>query len=431
MTGPLGDQEPLHLFEGFGIELEYMVVDDSTLSITPVADEILREVTGEFTDYEGEKIAWSNELVLHVIELKTNGPAPSLEPLPALFQEDIRRINAILGPRHARLMPTAMHPWMDPKSETRLWPHDYSPVYEAFDRIFGCSGHGWSNLQSMHINLPFGNDDEFGRLHAAIRILLPILPALAASSPIVEAQVSGLLDTRLEFYRKNSQRVPAVAGQVIPERADSRAAYERDILETVYAGLAPFDPEGVLRYEWSNARGAIARFDRDAIEIRVLDIQECPQADLAIAAAIVSVLRAILEERWSPLAKVRSWPGDPLAALFRSTLRDADAALIDSGEFLALFGMNRGGATAGELWSHLIRETLLSTSERETWREPLETILTEGPLARRILTRLGISPNPDGTLATGNHPIPRDRIAAVYRALCDCLDQGSLFHGAG
>ena len=60
---------PLRLFQGFGIELEYMVVDAASLSIAPIADQILHEVTGEYSDYESEKTAWSNELVLHVIEL--------------------------------------------------------------------------------------------------------------------------------------------------------------------------------------------------------------------------------------------------------------------------------------------------------------------------------------------------------------------------
>lgn len=413
---------PLRLFQGFGIELEYMVVDAESLSIAPIADQILHEVTGEYSDYESEKTAWSNELVLHVIELKTNGPAPSLDPLPELFRTDIRTINSILRPRGARLMPSAMHPWMDPRVETQLWPHDYSPVYEAFDRIFGCSGHGWSNLQSMHINLPFRNDEEFGRLHAAIRILLPILPALAASSPIVESLATGLLDNRLEFYRKNSRRVPAVAGNVIPEKASSRAEYEREILEKVYAGLAPYDPEGILRHEFANARGAIARFDRDAIEIRVLDVQECPWADLSIAAAIVSVLRAILDERWAPLTDVRDWPGAPLADLFLSSLRDADAAIIEDATYLALFGMNRDRATTGELWAHLIQETPFTSPGAAIWKEPLETILAEGPLARRILARLGVAPSKA-------QEIPRERIAEVYGELCDCLDQGTLFHG--
>ncbi|MEZ4655780.1 MAG: glutamate-cysteine ligase family protein [Candidatus Eisenbacteria bacterium] len=424
----MDERTPLHLFEGFGIELEYMVVARDSLSIAPIADRILEAVTGEFTDFEDGEIAWSNELVLHVIELKTNGPAGRLAPLPKLFQADVRRINGILEPLGARLMPTAMHPWMDPATETRLWPHDYSPVYEAFDRIFGCSGHGWSNLQSTHLNLPFGNDEEFGRLHAAIRVVLPILPALAASSPVFEGRASGILDNRLEFYRNNSRRVPAVAGQVIPERADTRQAYEQEILERVYEGLAPFDPDGILRYEWSNARGAIARFDRDAIEIRVLDIQECPWADLAVVAAIVSVLRGLIDERWGWLDTVRKWPGDPLAALFRTTLRDAEASRIDDAGFLRLFGFPGTSATAGELWSHLVHQTLLSAPDGEVWREPLELILEQGPLARRILRRLGIPGGGEGlTPAVEPGVVSQERIAEVYGELCACLAEGRLF----
>ena len=48
----------------------------------------------------------------------------------------------------------------------------------------------------------------------------------------------------------------------------SHAAYERDILQRIYSDLEPLDPEGVLRHEWVNARGAIARFDRGTVEIR-------------------------------------------------------------------------------------------------------------------------------------------------------------------
>ena len=87
-------------------------------------------------------------------------------------------------------MPTAMHPWMDPATETVLWD-DATDVYRTYDRIYGCRGHGWANLQSMHVNLPFADDSQFARLHAAIRLVLPLLPALAASSPIAEGSVDG------------------------------------------------------------------------------------------------------------------------------------------------------------------------------------------------------------------------------------------------
>lgn len=396
---------PLHLFEGFGIELEYMIVDRTKLDVLPVSDRVLEAVAGRIeSEVEVGALAWSNELVLHVIELKTNGPAPALEPLAGFFQADVRRIDAILEPLGGRLMPTAMHPWMDPLRETRLWTHEYSAVYDAFDRIFGCKGHGWSNLQSMHVNLPFHGDDEFGRLHAAIRLVLPILPALSAASPIVERQRSEFLDHRLDAYRKNSARIPSVTGRVVPEPVFTRRDYETQILERIYADLAPFDPEGVLRYEFANARGAIARFDRDAIEIRVLDMQECPQADLAIAGATVALLRALVGERWSSTAQQQAMPVAPLAALFDAAVRDADATHVADASYLACFGL-RAPMTAGEMWRRLVPQTWPAAPPA------LTTLLERGPLARRILSHLDTGASLEST----------------YAALCDCLHTGRLF----
>ena len=155
--------------------------------------------------YESEvelgKLRWSNELVLHVIELKTNGPAGELKDLSALFNHDIQHINALLLPYGAQLMPTGLHPWMNPHTQTVLWPHEYNAIYETYNSIFGCQGHGWSNIQSNHINLPFYDDGEFGRLHSAIRLVLPLVPALAASTPILDGRMNAVLDSRLEGVR--------------------------------------------------------------------------------------------------------------------------------------------------------------------------------------------------------------------------------------
>ena len=99
------------------------------------------------------------------------------------FATAVQRANEQLATRDARLLPTGMHPWMDPSAETSLWPGEGAAIYATFDRLFDCRRHGWANLQSMHVNLPFDGDDEFARLHAAVRVLLPLIPALAASSP--------------------------------------------------------------------------------------------------------------------------------------------------------------------------------------------------------------------------------------------------------
>jgi hypothetical protein len=82
--------ETLRLFEGVGIELEYSIVDGDNLDVRPVADELLRLVGGGYElEVELGNVAWSNELALHVIEMKTNGPAPSLAGVAARFANHV------------------------------------------------------------------------------------------------------------------------------------------------------------------------------------------------------------------------------------------------------------------------------------------------------------------------------------------------------
>jgi gamma-glutamyl:cysteine ligase YbdK (ATP-grasp superfamily) len=406
----------LGLFEAVGLELEYMIVAADSLSVLPVADEVLRAAAGEIvSEVEMGRLSWSNELCLHVIELKTNGPAPDLKGLAAAFATDVSRINAILAPLGGRLMPGGAHPLMEPARETRLWNHEYSPVYEAYNRIFNCTGHGWSNLQSMHINLPFADDEQFGRLHAAIRLLLPIMPALAASTPMLDARPTGFMDSRLAVYRTNSSRVPSVTGLVVPEPVFTRADYERVILAPIYADIAPLDPEGILQHEWLNSRGAIARFERDTIEIRVLDMQERPAADLAVAALVTATLQALCREQFGSFASQRQWEVAPLAELFLRCARDADNALIADPHYARALGYPGSlPCTALDLWRHLAGVVQPLPDGLE---EAVQVILEQGCLARRITTALG--PEPDTT-----------RVLDICERLCVCLRDNEPFFGA-
>lgn len=404
----------LGLFEAFGVELEYMLVAQDSLNVLPVCDRLIEAECGSIqSEIERGRIAWSNELVLHVLELKTAAPAPQLSGLASEFQGQVRQINRRLLELGGRLMPSAMHPWMDPFREMRLWPHDFSAVYAAFNRIFDCRGHGWANLQSVHLNLPFANDDEFGRLHAAVRLILPLLPAIAASSPVVEGRLTGRMDSRLHVYRTNSKRIPMVAGRVIPEPAFTEEDYHHRILDPLYRDIAPLDPEGVLQDEFLNARGAIARFDRGSIEIRVIDIQECPTADLAVLQATVAVLKSLVGERWSSLEDQQAVEIEPLFALLLESIDKAEQARVNDPGLLRLFGYTASqSCTLNELWRHLC-EKAQPDLELETGRA-LETILDRGPLARRIQQRLGVEP---GIL----------QITEVAQDLCECLAAGRQF----
>lgn len=404
---------PFRLFQRLGIELEYMIVDAATLEVRPIADLLLAGAAGGICeDYECGPIGWSNELVRHVVELKTARPTARWKGLAGRFQAQVEDVNRRLAGHGARLLPTAMHPWMDPARETQLWPHGSKEIYEAFHRIFDCRGHGWSNLQSAHLNLPFADDAEFARLHAAIRILLPLLPALAASSPFVEGRITGRLDNRLEFYRRNCARLPDLTGGVIPESCSSRAEYQGKILDRVYAALAPHDPEGILRYEWANARGAIARFSRQTIEIRVLDLQECPAADLGLAHFIFDLARRLTNGDPSPSTEQASFPQDDLEQLFLETVTSGGEAVIRNRDYLQLWGWpGPAEPTVRQVCSHLAERT---GRPHSLWRPVVRHVLTRGSLSQRLLE------------AAGPHPT-RAHLTSLYSALADCLANGQLF----
>ena len=417
------ESRTLELFEGFGIELEYMIVDASTLDVKPIADRLIEAESGAIeNEIERGAYAWSNELARHVIEVKTNGPVPGFSGVGDGFEREIRRMNEQLASMGARLLPTAMHPWMDAGRDFEAWPHGSREIYHAFHRIFDCRGHGWANLQSAHLNLPFSNDDEFGRLHAAARALLPILPALAASSPCVDGRISGFMDTRLDVYRTNARRVPSISGSVVPEPVFTHAAYQA-LLETLYSDLAPLDPEGLLRHEWVNARGCIARFDRMAIEIRVLDVQETPHADIAIHSAIAASLRALCQMDGAQQARLRALDTAALAEILRATTREAERTQIVDAAYLSALGFDGQPRCASDLWCELLERDFAPDPLYGALRAPLDVIRDEGTLSTRILRRLRALASGRGSPSSKPN---REALCEVYRELADCLRDGRM-----
>ncbi len=404
----------LHLFQAYGIELEYMIVDNTTLNVKPIADVLLRNSDGEIQgELEKGDICWSNELVSHVVELKSNGPTKDLCAIRDSFNANIQQINKILKKKNARLMPTAAHPWMKPAEDSVLWPHDSGDIYRIYDRIFGCKGHGWSNLQSTHINLPFYDDEEFAKLHTAIRFILPIIPALSASSPILGEKFTGFMDKRLFYYEKNQSKIPAITGMVIPEKVVTMHGYQKQIYDRIAKAIGPHDPDNVLQPVWLNSRGAIARFDRGSIEIRIVDIQECATADIAIIFFITHLLRLLVSEKWISFSDQLDMSTESLYKIFSQAIRGGGQTLIDDRQYLKNWKVTNS-IQGNELWA-LIIEKVAATypEESKPWKETIEKI-NRATLAERIITAL-------------NDDYRRENLQIIYRELADCMGADKLF----
>ncbi|WP_373058319.1 glutamate-cysteine ligase family protein [Zunongwangia sp. H14] len=401
------------LFEVYGIELEYMLVNSETFKVNPAVDKLLTIKNGSLTsDVENGKIEWSNELVAHVVELKTNGPTGDLEKLDELFAENVKEINVLLKQLNSVLLPTAAHPLMHPETETVLWPHNYSKIYALYNRIFDCRGHGWSNVQSMHINLPFFDDVEFEKLHAAVRLLLPIIPALSASSPIFEGRFTGFMDSRMEVYKTNQKEIPQMSGKVIPEQVFNRNDYFEKIFEPINKAIKPHDSEKILDHHFLNSRGAIARFDRNAIEIRVIDIQECPKADMAIAVLIIESLKLLVSEELIALEDQKKWHEDQLFVIFNEVVKNGENAIIDNSGFLDVFDIHERCA-AREIWLKLYNRTRSKISAKH--RKNIEFILEHGSLSSRILNTL-------------QEDFSEENIKKIYNRMAECLDNNQFFN---
>lgn len=401
-----------HLFEVYGIELEYMLVQNSDLKVNPIVDTLLTRKNGTLTsDVENGKIEWSNELVAHVVEMKTNGPTNDLDNLDELFAENVKEMNALLAESDTRLLPTASHPFMDPNTETLLWPHHCSKIYALYNRIFDCKGHGWSNVQSMHINLPFFDDAEFEKLHAAVRVLLPLIPGLAASSPVMDAEFTGFKDARMHYYKTNQKEIPHMTGKVIPEQVFNKSDYYKTIFEPITEAIKPFDTEKILDHHFLNSRGAISRFDRNAIEIRVIDIQENPSADIAIAAFIIEVLKLLVSEELVSLVDQKSWHEDELFLIFDEVIKNAETTLITNKKYLAIFDLDKE-VDVKTIWKKLYE--LVGGKLSAGQQDHIEFILQNGSLATRILKAL-------------RNDFEIENIKKVYGRLADCLQENRMF----
>ncbi len=401
------------LFSVLGIEIEYMLVDKETLAVQPKSDLILSQLAGSpVNEVILGEIAASNEFVLHVIELKNNGPRPPDHPIAQQFQQTIMRLQPLLDQYHLQLLPTGAHPWMDPLTETKRWPHGNSVIYKQYDTIFNCKGHGWANLQSMHVNMPFANDHEFCQLHNTIRLLLPLLPALAASTPILDGKKTNLLDSRLDFYGKNQQRIPSISGEIIPEFIHSEEQYQSEILKPMYRDISAHDPEGILQYEWLNSRAAIAKFEYQAIEIRILDSQECVNADIAIAKAIHAILKS-WHDSGSELHVKKIYSTKKLKTLFDHSIKNGFAVVIDDSALLEQWQLpNKHPMTLHDAWSLLIER--ISPELDQTSQQALEHILRHGNLSERILRAC-------------NNDFSKEKLTYVYRELGDCLVKNQQF----
>jgi glutathione synthase/RimK-type ligase-like ATP-grasp enzyme/gamma-glutamyl:cysteine ligase YbdK (ATP-grasp superfamily) len=408
---------PYGLFQVAGLELEYPTVD-ADLEVVPLVEPAFRAIAGRGTsDIELDGVGFSNEIADHVFEVKTLDPVPTMRQAEAIIAGGVSRYAEVLRAEWgARLLPTAMHPWFDPM-DARLWTRSGLRIYTAYAQIFDVRTHGWMNVHATHLNLPFGDERETMAMHSAAAMLLPYLPAIAASSPVHDGKLQPSADARLAWIVQHQARIPETCGRLVPEFMQTFAQYRREILQPMYRALDRYPHSEPLRHEFLNSRGAVLRFARRALEVRVLDTQECVRMDAAIAVFARAALRHLTTE---VLAGRLAPPGhDVLVSDFLACVRDGSAAQVVAPH---LRDGERGASDVRLVLRGLMEHVRQHTGDEDAGYLPLvDGIIEHGSLSERIRARLEPHAAADATL--------RPALREVYGELADCLERNEPWRG--
>ncbi len=277
-----------------GPEHEFSLVDHE-LKVLPISDKIIKDYCGKIINFvELPHFTFGKELQMHVMEVKANSPFKSPIEFEETMQNAVSKLNQIVEKHSAMLLGTGMNPLMQLK-DTIIWSHYHKKIYKEYSKIFNLNQHGWLNIQSFHLNLSYQKQADGVQTHNYLANLSAYLPAIAASSPIFEGKNGPDTDNRLQFYKINQKEIPTIAGEVIPEYVTSFSHYKHDVIKQYSLDLAKVGASiTLLNREWVNSRGVIFRFDRCALEVRVMDEQECVKSDVALSCFVRAATRGLI-----------------------------------------------------------------------------------------------------------------------------------------
>jgi gamma-glutamyl:cysteine ligase YbdK (ATP-grasp superfamily) len=337
-------------------------------------DKILQGFHGRIVnEVKFPKFTIGKELQTHVLEFNSRKPFCSPKEFEETMQDAVSSILEYLKSKYGVfLLGSGMHPLLE-LSETGVWHHRHRRIYEAYETVFNLRQHGWINIQSFQLNLSYGTKRTAAALHNVLASVIPYIPAITASSPIYDGKLGEYVDNRLHFYKINMKEVPSVTGDVIPEYVKSTEDYKENIIGKYSRDLEKLHVDKCVLYkEWVNSRGIVLRFDRKAIEIRVIDEQECIKSDVAVSCLVRAAMRGLMEDYNQ---KKELLPHDMLVKDFNSVIKDGLRAKV----------LHPKGPTAYDVCEYLHKLATQNASHEERDYLPLiKRRIEEGSLSEAI-----------------------------------------------
>ncbi len=377
------------LLSGFQLELNLALVGKDSLNAFSQVDELLTLRCGErLRRVQIGEAEWSLGGPRHRLAVRSRNGFDSLGHAQNVLSSELKIAAELAMQLDGRLAGQGMHPWMR-ADEAEYWPHVDIGRSQALESIFGSERHGFANQQMLGLALPFQDDAGFEALWAALRIVLPLLPAIAASSPFADGACGPVRNCRLAARRDYFDTDLDFASSLVPKHYSCREAVRAELGAPLEEALEKRGLLGTLQAGDVCGDGILADFRSGLVHIGVLDMQESLQANLAICSLVVAMVRIMIWQVDVPLAGQRQWPSARLNEVLEPMLCEAEDGVIRDLDYLQLFKFPEHGACrAGELLQFLIEEKLAEDSAIVANTAVLEQIVSRGSLATRCLRAL-------------------------------------------
>ncbi len=249
-----------------GVEEEFALLDPSTLDLAPrfeqlhgaaQADPLLRDgIAGELISSEIEVIS---------------GVGSDLQDALARQRERRRRLFALAEREGVTLAATGTHPWADYREQPIIDTEHYRRVEQGLKYV------AWrNNTFSLHVHVGVRDIDRAIRAVDRLRPVLPLLLAISANSPFLDARNSGLHSARTQSFTKSFPRCG------VPDAFGGWNAY-RDYIEFLLKTNSIVEFTQV----WWSVR---PHFSFGTVEVRICDAQASASESEALAALMVACI---------------------------------------------------------------------------------------------------------------------------------------------
>jgi len=250
-----------------GIEEEFAVLDALSLDLAPRFEE-LRDTAAAGDPPLSESIA--GELISSEIEIRSGRGEDLADALAR--QRDLRqRLFTLAGSRGIALGATGTHPWSDYREQHNIDTEHYRRVVDGLQYVARRN-----NTFSIHVHVGVRGADRAIRICDRLRPVLPLLLAISANSPYIDARDSGLHSGRSQTFTKSFPRCG------IPDSFGSWAAYQEYVDFLVSTG-------SIVEYTqvWWSIR---PHFSFGTVEVRICDAQSTAQEAEALTGLIVAAV---------------------------------------------------------------------------------------------------------------------------------------------